>query len=395
MSNKTTEVLFGTRVDGSSGSGEFGTSQDLVAAQRYLKAHVNDFLTQLPDAYADHTNALFATGLSSALQNPDQAVRSIGHGGWPMASLTTRTITNRAGVIAQKGTGALSGLAPVVLIHRLDADELSTQLTAGDATNPRIDSLFIKIDEENADAQTRNYKDAVTLVPASQSFYKQRRTRLVKSLVVGTPHATDPVPPAVPVGYARYCDIYVPAAWNAVIDPLNIRDHRVPQRITFRRYGAKQWSSTTWTVNSDLMLASAAGGNIARLELECDNPHMTRLLAWGMAIRTNATGLNLRLQRYNMQPPFSSAVPVRETVLENLDATYGGATMDAMLSRDAGQIGTGKAPVWMTGYAAGGAMYESSLTFTAAGLSGVAGLYLGAASNADKVLSTWVVTAGP
>lgn len=391
------EVQWGVRADGQPGDGEKIRTGDLNAMQRLLSARMSDAVVPIPESYAGRTYGLTVLDVDST-----QAVRSIGHGGYPKASATTRTLTNSAGVIAQRVVATPTGLVPSVLHYPLAADELATQFDAGEAVNLRIDSVFIKLEEIGAnDAGTLLTGQAIHQKAAtspyettSQDYYSRLQVRITKSVVKGTPHATTPVAPSVPTGYARYADVYIPATWNTVVDPLNIRDARYPSRLVWRRYGAKHWNSGTWTVNTDLQLASAAAANIARLEFDKgESPHLSRLLGLGINIKTGAAGVELRLMRFNMEPPFSSAVPVRETDLSTLEATM---TVGAVDSGYPFAVEGHAGILWMNGYSAGPAMYDvAPLTATSPGPHGIMGLKLTAASNADKVLSVWTITAEP
>lgn len=392
------EVQWGVRSDGQPGDGEKIRTGDLNDMQRLLTARMSDWNNPVCGAYGELAQGDASGGiiLPAIFDDMTALCRSRGQGGWPYASATTRTLTNRAGVIVQR-VASPTGLAPSVLEYPLAEGELATQFDAGEAVNLRIDSVFVKLDEAGAnDAGTLLTGQAIHQKSAtppyettSQGYYSRLRVRCAKSVVKGTPHATTPVAPATPTGYARYADVYIPATWSAVIDPLNIRDQRVPARLVWTRYGAKHWNSGTWTVNTDLMLASAAAGNIARLEMDkSHSPAMSRLLWVGGAFRTNATGGLLSIMRYSMQAPFSSAVPVRETEMENHDATLATAIdADLQFAPDP--------PIWMSGFRAGGAMLYAQGFGSNPAAHSVAGLKITAASNADKIMGVWTLTAEP
>jgi hypothetical protein len=153
-----------------------------------------------------------------------------GSGGYMHATGVARTMTNEVAMLAQQtsGTpGTITGDAPTFLIYRLASDELGTVFDVGDGTHPRIDAVFIKLDEVDGDPVTRDFEDATTHALSSQTFNKQKQVRLTKLVVKGTP-AASPTAPANQAGYARYGEVYIPAAWNAVIDPDNFRDSRQP-----------------------------------------------------------------------------------------------------------------------------------------------------------------------
>lgn len=105
---------------------------------------------------------------------------------------------------------------------------LTLTTAAGDATNPRIDLVEVKLDYIDGDPQTRHFEDAVTRAPSSQAgTNKERQVRFTYQIKQGTP-AANPVYPTPTAGFVAMAAVWVPATHNAVHDPNNIRDLRAP-----------------------------------------------------------------------------------------------------------------------------------------------------------------------
>lgn len=122
-----------------------------------------------------------------------------GRGGHAYATATARTLASRKGVIGQIVGGEL-------LLYELAADEILQQLSAGDATNPRIDTIEVKLSKGGLGGYTT----------------------LAWNRLAGTP-AGSPTKPALTSGYARWLDVLVPATYNAVFIPeTHFRDWRLP-----------------------------------------------------------------------------------------------------------------------------------------------------------------------
>jgi len=206
-------------------NGEGITLGDLNDAQRYTKALLLDYVMGEGRAWHDYTGTQ---------PSPDPKHCYVPHAlsAFPYSS-TARVVNNNAGVLMQ-WTGSSSivppdGLTPAFKLFPVADGQLATTLSIGDATNPRVDAIFIKIEEIDADSQARDFEDAVTGAKTSQTFFKKKRTQLSKNVIEGTPGA-NPLVPATPAGYVPWCYVYVPATHNAAFTNQQLHDKRMPVR---------------------------------------------------------------------------------------------------------------------------------------------------------------------
>jgi hypothetical protein len=125
---------------------------------------------------------------------------------------STAKIQIAPGTLLQK-VGTLDGNDPKLIAFTFAGTEEFT-LTSGDATNPRVDLLQMKLEYVNADSQSRDFEDAATRVVTSTAMNVKRRVQCTISVKIGTPAASPTIPDPdsgyVPVGYAL-----VGATWNA------------------------------------------------------------------------------------------------------------------------------------------------------------------------------------
>lgn len=116
------------------------------------------------------------------------------------------------------------------LAYCVRSGEFTATFATGDATNPRIDILAAKIERVSndvADNESRAYKASASVASVVTTFVKRSKLKLTLLVVAGTP-AGSPVAPALPAGYARLAEVYMPATFSSTIDYNNIRDYRNP-----------------------------------------------------------------------------------------------------------------------------------------------------------------------
>lgn len=107
------------------------------------------------------------------------------------------------------------------------AGNIEMTTAVGHATLPRIDIVEATFAYVDSDPESRDFEDAVTRAPTTQTPDKVRRVQLTLAVKQGTPAAT-PEYPTPTAGASAICAVYVPALHNAVHDPENIRDMRFP-----------------------------------------------------------------------------------------------------------------------------------------------------------------------
>ena len=204
--------------------GEALTHGDLNNAQRYAQAFINDILLRERMRMREGHGPSPGTGSTSA-------VFGFGGGAGVNETATALRSTNREGVIATCATSAaIDGNDPKVLVYYLAADELLTNHDAAHATLDRWDIICIKLDQVVDGAQSRDFEDAVTRAPSSQTENKTRSVVLTKQVVKGTNAAAGTaVEPAVPAGFQKWAALKIPAAFASPFDvEAHVRDWRVP-----------------------------------------------------------------------------------------------------------------------------------------------------------------------
>ena len=226
------EVLFS--------DGEAADFSDINDLQRRFRALVSE--------------ALLGGRIGNAPQIPGGGIPSVDPemGDWPLAfgELMAGDVAFAPypgnGMITIYGAGANQiSINPGVMVQQLedvathaDADEPScavfvnndivTLATAvGDATNPRIDIIEMKLETVSDTPIARDFEDAVTRVKSSASPNKARRTKATFQIKQGTPAAT-PAYPDVTTSFVALGAVYVPATHNAVHSISNLRDLRFP-----------------------------------------------------------------------------------------------------------------------------------------------------------------------
>lgn len=162
---------------------------------------------------------------------------------------------------------------------------LTLTTAVGDATNPRIDLVELRATWVDGNSLTRNFEDSATRAKTSTATNKSRLVQVIVQIKQGTPAAT-PAYPAPTTGYAAVAAVYVPATHNAVHDPANIRDLRVPigrivpydvpAHLMYRQGG------TPWTLSSGNWRNDAPSSATA-LYAQCPiNPSNGRLMGIGI-----------------------------------------------------------------------------------------------------------------
>lgn len=200
--------------------GEGLSHTDLNAGRDYSRMLEGDF----------KLGALFQRSAPQDFQTPypaRAAVLAHGLSGVPLPSGTNLTIDNTAGLISQyTSLSSPDSATPRLLSYWVDADELQTTLSAGDATYPRIDLIEIALDLED-ETTTVDFQDAATGVVTSGTGTVRKRVRLTKVVIPGTPAAV-PSLPATSAGAAAWCYVWVPATHATVFTDLHVWDVRYP-----------------------------------------------------------------------------------------------------------------------------------------------------------------------
>lgn len=170
--------------------GEGADFNDFNSARALVGARVMDQLTakRAPQVLAGSLNLL---------GGEDPAVNQLAFVATPLDCYLYSSAGNEVrvapGTVFQKVT-ARTGLEPTMLAYEVDASAFAFNIGPGDATNPRIDIIQIKLEWVNGDSTTRVFEDAVTHVLTTSSINKSRRVRATCTVKVGTPAVKPTVP---------------------------------------------------------------------------------------------------------------------------------------------------------------------------------------------------------
>ena len=129
----------------------------------------------------------------------------------PVEGSATNKIKVSAGTLMQKIANA-AGAEPTLLAFTFDGTTEFT-IANGNASNPRVDMLQMKLEYVAADMQSRDFQDAVTGANTSQSLSKKRQVQCTLSLKQGTP-AASPTYPTPDAGYVPIACVVVPTNYT-------------------------------------------------------------------------------------------------------------------------------------------------------------------------------------
>lgn len=149
-----------------------------------------------------------------------------------------------AGTLLQiLSTGTLTGDAPVFIPFRFDGTSTGEfTLTAGDATNPRVDLLQMKLEYLDGGSVSRDFEDATTRIVTSTAMNKTRRIQCTLSVKAGTP-AASPTCPEPDAGFCVVGSVMVGNTWaiagtapifgedTIAAANLVVHDQRMPLRV--------------------------------------------------------------------------------------------------------------------------------------------------------------------
>lgn len=246
---------------------------DFNNAQKFLMAHLQDstlqYLIGASKAFTiDPTNGLYDPEYAG--ENGTDAETRFAYCLSPGAAYLRRgsganVVQITAGTLIQK-VGTSAGTDATLIPYTFNGTETWT-IAAGDASNPRVDLLQMKLEYIDGNSETRDFEDAVTRAKSTTTPNKRRRVQCTLSVKQGTPAAAPFVPEPdagfVPVGsvlvgtnYATGTNIVIgedSSGTNAVLHdqrmPLRVRAHRVDP-IAYKLVTAWALSNNNSTVTS-------------------------------------------------------------------------------------------------------------------------------------------------
>lgn len=194
---------------------------DLNNAQRFQQAYINDCLLRHRMRVQEHFDPSFIATKCFML----------GSGGGIAGTGTALRSTNTAGVICTlPDSSNVNGNDPRALSYYLADGELLTNHAAAHATQDRWDLIAVKLEQLDDAAVSRDFEDATTREPTSQTMSVSRSVLLTKQVVQGANAAAGTaVEPAIPAGFVRYAAVFIPATFaSTFVAETHLRDWRVP-----------------------------------------------------------------------------------------------------------------------------------------------------------------------
>jgi hypothetical protein len=199
--------------------GEGVDYNDFNDSQRYQGARQTDqFLAQMvgrlaagtadPDHVGEAGSNAALTSLAYTMTGGDCALKQ---------GTTTSRVTLLPGTIFQK-IANVTGTESTFLAYTVRSGDIDLTIAAGDATNPRIDILQMKLEWVNGGATSRDFEDATTRAKTTTTPNKTRRVQATFSIKQGTAAAT-PTYPTPDAGYVLVAAVRVPATWTATFRP--------------------------------------------------------------------------------------------------------------------------------------------------------------------------------
>lgn len=236
------------KVNFSDGEGLVHT--DLNNAQRFFGASVYD---QLLSKLTGHTLQDFFEYVQVNTHTKWAYALSVG-GALPQQGTANNKLKIGAGTLFQK-IGNSDGNAETFLPYTFDGT-LEFTIANGDATNPRVDMIQMKLELEDGDSQSRDFEDATTRIVTTTTPNKQRRVLGTFSVKQGTP-AASPQYPTPDAGYVPICCVVVGANYTGAAAFLTrdsaganavIHDLRMPLSIQSQSVFPRdcQYDPTTW-----------------------------------------------------------------------------------------------------------------------------------------------------
>lgn len=199
--------------------GEQFTFTDANNMQRFVQAQLTDQVLETMQPYLSQGSFAFDADFWGINASPP---RNIAYCLTPGAAYLRKGTANSkislgAGVLLQKvgnQTGGLSTLVPFSFGTNAALPADLWTLTNGDATNPRVDVLQMKLEYINDTPGSVDFQDAVTRAPTTNASASTRcRVQCTTSVRVGTP-ASSPTIPEPDTGFCAVGYVIVGNGWT-------------------------------------------------------------------------------------------------------------------------------------------------------------------------------------
>jgi hypothetical protein len=287
-------------------NGEGADVQDFNNIRGFMGARLFDQVLRAAAASARGGTAELPTQ-RTALATAPFLYALTGGAGYIVPGGAALQTTVRAGTIFQQ-VGATSGDEASFLPFTMADAAFTLTHAIGDATNPRIDVIEVKLEYVNGDSESRIVQDpAPSALQTVQTINKKRRIQATFQIVAGTPGAT-PAYPSLTAGFAALGAVLVPATHNAVfVAQTHYSDLRIPLGVKPARVDGGQFvveSGGDWTISNGAAATNALkrGGLLSSLGptsvfVPCPLSANQRLVGISIAGRLEYSALTARLLR--------------------------------------------------------------------------------------------------
>jgi hypothetical protein len=150
-------------------------------------------------------------------------------------------------------------------------------------SDDRLDLVCVKlsqVDDDSADDETRDFKDATTGVVTTQTQVKKRKVKCEFQTVKGTP-GVSPSEPSVPSGYVKLYTVLIRGSYAGLLDPTqDITDHIYPMGFERKHMLGRDTFSdlSSWTVDANLGFITTASETGANYLIPFSNIGASKLL---------------------------------------------------------------------------------------------------------------------
>src|SRR5260221_4402106 len=239
--------------------GEGWVHTDSNDAQRFLAARLHDQIFEKLIGNFSGSDPEFG-GVNTNTSTAWSYCVDIGSA-YPKQGSANNKIKLASGTLFQKLANS-DGNEPSLLAYTFDGTDEFT-LANGDATNPRVDMLQMKLSYLETDVQSRDFQDATTHVVTTQTMNKKRKVQLALSIKQGTP-ASSPTYPTPDTGYVPIACVVVGATYSgaaafkyvdtagavAVLHDLRMPLNIVPNRVNMDMSGNGVQSLLTYSLST-------------------------------------------------------------------------------------------------------------------------------------------------
>lgn len=236
------------------------------------------------------------------------------------------------GTLLQK-IGTIDGSDPKLVAYTFVGTEEWT-LTNGDATNPRVDLLQMKLEYVLGDTQSRDFKDATTGVVTTTSMSKKRRVQCTLSVKAGTP-AASPAMPTPDSGYVPVGSVMVGNGWTtagnapifgqdtAALNNLVVHDQRMPVKVkAYAVPGSQMLLVSNWSYSAISGAANCSTSGSNELIAICPHKPNGRLIGVQVTFLTGPAALNGQTLAQRAVGPTTITVSQRNTLANIAPTNY-------------------------------------------------------------------------